>query len=72
MGSINVTKCVTYGIALIAVLVPIAIAPGWSLYFDVVPKTAQLLLGAAMLLLGFRHVESSVARTLDSRAGRSG
>jgi putative inorganic carbon (HCO3(-)) transporter len=40
------------------------------LYFDVVPKIALMLFGAALLLLNLRRFESPVARMLTSGAGR--
>jgi hypothetical protein len=36
---------------LVVVLMPLAIAPGFSFYFDVVPKKAILLSGVALFLL---------------------
>ena len=69
-GVPKTTGWLTLAIALIAVLAPLAMAPWWSLYFDVVPKIALILFGAALLLLNLRHFEAPVARVLGSSAGR--
>ena len=66
----NSARWVTLGIALMAGLIPLAMVPGWSLYFDVAPKIAVLLCGTALLLLNFQRLELSVTRVINTRAGR--
>ena len=57
-------------IALVVFLTPLAIAPGLSFYFDVVPKTAILLSGAALLLLSGAFAPSRLQAFTSSRFGR--
>jgi O-antigen ligase len=45
----------SFVLPLVAALVPVLILPGWSFYFDVVPKAAVILLGAAVALLLMRR-----------------
>ena len=58
----------------IAALVPLLITPGGLAYFDVTPKIAILLLGAALILLypaeNLRNV-SAIARQPSAAAGSS-
>ena len=54
----------------VVVLIPLAIAPGFSFYFDVVPKTAILLIGVALLLLTCAYTPSAFEGFARSRFGR--
>ena len=51
-------------------LTPLIIAPGFSFYFDVVPKAAILLIGTALLLLANGCAPSAVRAFAASRYGR--
>lgn len=57
-------------VPLVLALVPLAILPGSFFYFDVTPKVALLLWGAAIALLFFRGNAAAVASLLSTRAGR--
>ena len=61
---------VPFLIILVVVLTPLAIAPGFSFYFDVIPKTAILLGGVALLLLTCAFRPSAFEGFADSRFGR--
>ena len=57
-------------VALIVFLVPVVITPGFSFYFDVVPKAAILLGGVTLLLLSGAFTPSAYQSFVDSRFGR--
>jgi O-antigen ligase len=57
-------------VPLTAALVPLIITPGALAYFDVTPKIAFLLLGAALILLYRSENLRNVSATLRSVAGR--
>jgi O-antigen ligase len=56
-------------VCLVVALVPLVIAPHLLIYFDVVPKVALVLLGAALLLLFFEELQSGIAVLLSDRLG---
>ena len=57
-------------IILVVAMTPLAICPGFSFYFDVVPKIAILLCGAALLLLTCAFAPSAFEGFARSRFGR--
>lgn len=57
-------------LVLVVALTPLIIAPGFSFYFDVVPKTAILLCGVGFLLVACIFTPSAVQRFAVSRFGR--
>jgi hypothetical protein len=57
-------------VAMVLLLAPPAIAPGFSFYFDVVPKTVILLGGAALLLLVTALKPAALIEFSSSRFGR--
>jgi hypothetical protein len=57
-------------IILVVAMTPLAIWPGFSFYFDVVPKIAILLCGVALLLLTCAYTPSAFEGFSRSRFGR--
>jgi O-antigen ligase len=56
---------------LVAALVPLAICPGVLAYFDITPKSAILLVGAALIILYSTANMSDVKMLLKTYAGRA-
>ena len=57
-------------LAAIAALVPLAMAPKLFLYFETAPKTAIILIGAACLLLNLRKFEAGLEKLARSLFGQ--
>jgi O-antigen ligase len=57
-------------VPLVVALAPLLITPNLLYYFDITPKIAVILIGAAIALLLFRENARNMAALLNSRAGR--
>src|SRR5262245_27864685 len=57
-------------VAALVILLPLALAPGWFFYYDITPKACLLFIGAAAALAGVIAYPQKVLANWNSRTGR--